>query len=132
VNVGHGRVLPAPYLRKHWRGIKRIEQLVKRTKRDLGHKDVSIVPKFDGRLRSVVGQANWSICGAHHVRFSTGFWILMTSAERRETIIHEVCHITSAVELGGATSDVLEHCPLWHEHMAHVGYPTPTITLHVG
>jgi predicted SprT family Zn-dependent metalloprotease len=111
--------------------LRPIEQLVRHTVTVLGHEELAARVRFDRRLARTAGQAEWVFDGTYCLRFSGVLWARMTSDERRETIVHETCHLTTVVELGGATSDVLEHCPLWHEHMAHVGYISPTITLHL-
>lgn len=54
----------------------------------------------------------------NEVRLSRPLWKAATPAERRETIVHEVCHLTNA-ERGNKDS----HGHGWRAEMAKAGYP---------
>jgi predicted SprT family Zn-dependent metalloprotease len=79
---------------------------------------------FDGRLKRSLGIAHWP---EHRVLLSTPIWGRLSVAERRETIVHEVCHLTTWNELGYVPKDL--HCDLWREHMSLCGYANATITV---
>lgn len=53
--------------------------------------------KFEPKFRSILGQAEyWNDSKGHkywRIRYASKFWLPLGEAGRRNTIIHEVCHL---------------------------------------
>lgn len=111
-----------------WDTMRSIKRLGLATARNLGH-DVNIIYRFDKRLTVTVGQAELCEDWRMIIRLSPSLWELTSHDDRRETIVHEVCHLTSALEEGYFGMEELPHCDVWMEHMEYVGYSSPKVVL---
>lgn len=112
---------------ERWLSPRAVSRLVNATRSQLGH-EMNIQVRFDGRYKHAVGVARWRIDGNHEIHLSSRWWGSLSNEARRETIVHETCHITTFEELCGAPPPD-DHCALWFEHMAHVGYRHPIMSL---
>jgi SprT protein len=86
------------------------------------------VPELAGRIRVTwsgrfvarMGDARWDpIRATGFIRFSRPLWPAASPEERRETVVHEACHVIADYRFGGKQG----HGPLWREMMALCGYP---------
>ena len=76
---------------------------------------------FNARFTSCMGDARY--CKESKkaiIRLSTPLWPLATSAQRRETIIHEAAHVIDWVKHGRSS-----HGWKWRRIMIQLGYPNP-------
>jgi SprT protein len=78
-----------------------IRDLVSETFARLGCPELDRVTRveWNGRFTRRMGDARYManhIRGTHRVRFSTPLWPRASVEERRETVIHEACHIAAA------------------------------------
>lgn len=55
------------------------------------------------------------------IRFAAPLWSHATEEQRRQTVVHEVCHILSDQIAGRRTI----HGPAWRRTMVQAGYPNP-------
>lgn len=86
--------------------------------------------EWSHRFTSRLGDATWSGCGRHQIRLSQVLWPVTSPEERRETIVHEACHIFVFENHGGGMT-VEPHGADWIECMAACGYRNPSIYHHV-
>jgi SprT protein len=88
------------------------------------------VPELSGKIRLTwsarfiarMGDARWD--GRHGlgiIRLSRPLWPKASDEERRETVIHETCHVIADRRFGGKQG----HGPRWRHMMALCGYPAP-------
>ena len=73
-----------------------------------------------------IGVADW---GLRVIRLSVSLWKQMTTEQRRETIIHEVCHILCGNILCSVEKE--SHGPNWQAFMRKCGLK-PSRTIMVG
>jgi predicted SprT family Zn-dependent metalloprotease len=99
-----------------------IRGLIDKTLQQLEHDNIAVQWRFDGRLTRSLGIAHWP---EDLVLLSIPQWHRIPARERRETIVHEVCHLTTWHELGYIPDN--HHCDMWHQHMDHCGYDNPSI-----
>ena len=59
--------------------------------------------------------------GVGLIRLSVPLWPRASDEERRETVIHEACHVIADCRFGGKQG----HGPAWRHMMALCGYPDP-------
>jgi SprT protein len=77
---------------------------------------------WNGRFTARMGDARWDrACGVGIVRLSKPLWPKASDEERRETVIHEACHVIADYRFGGKQG----HGPRWRQMMALCGYPRP-------
>lgn len=67
----------------------------------LGHPDLNVCIEFNKRFTSKMGDACYMTPVGPRIRLSAPMWPLIPAAERRDTVIHEVCHIVVAHEAKG-------------------------------
>src|SRR5437879_3730633 len=88
-------------------------------------------PELSGRIRVVwsrrfvarMGDARWDRRrGAGIIRLSRPLWPKASDEERRETVIHEACHVIADCRFGGRQG----HGPRWRQMMGLCGYHEPT------
>lgn len=87
--------------------------------------------EWSHRFTSRIGDATWSSCGRHLIRLSEVLWPVSSPEERRETIVHEACHIFIFENHGGSLASCEPHGADWIEAMAACGYKNPSIYHHV-
>jgi len=89
------------------------------------------VPELSARIRIVwsgrfiarMGDARWDRAqGIGIIRLSRALWPKASEDERRETVIHETCHVIADCRFGGKQG----HGPSWRRMMALCGYARPT------
>ncbi len=77
---------------------------------------------WSGRFIARMGDARWDKRrGAGLIRLSRPLWPKATDEERRETVIHEACHVIADYRFGGRQG----HGPRWVEMMARCGFTRP-------
>ncbi|QGJ69809.1 SprT domain-containing protein [Planctomycetales bacterium 10988] len=74
-----------------------------------------ITIKFNPRFTSRAGDANYR---SLTIRLSQPLWQRMAPAERRETVIHEACHLIAYFHHG---SQIAPHGPEWQSMMIRCG-----------
>ena len=88
------------------------------------------VPELIGRIRVLwsgrfiarMGDARWDKRrGTGIIRLSRPLWPKASDEERRETVIHETCHVIADYRFGGKQG----HGPHWHQMMSLCGYERP-------
>ncbi|HKI31744.1 MAG TPA: SprT family zinc-dependent metalloprotease [Gemmataceae bacterium] len=88
------------------------------------------VPELSGRIRLTwsgrftarMGDARWDkVRGAGLIRLSRPLWPKASDEERRETVIHETCHVIADYRFGGKQG----HGLAWRQMMALCGYARP-------
>ncbi len=73
-----------------------IDAVMRETLERVGAPDLVIHVEFNSRFTRRMGDARFGRFGRQHiVRFSTPLWGRATAEERRETVIHETCHIAA-------------------------------------
>lgn len=73
-------------------------------------------PRFTSRM----GDARWDFAEKRGlIRLSMQLWPVASDEERRETVIHEACHIIADAK----TEQRQHHGPVWIEMMQRCGYP---------
>ena len=91
-----------------------IRALITDTCRLVGQPDAADLCHFSwGRFYRAAGDC---IPASGAIRFSKPVWPIMTPIQRRETIIHEVCHYTAFL-----AGERPSHGPLWRIHMSRAG-----------
>jgi SprT protein len=89
------------------------------------------VPELSGRIRVTwsgrfiarMGDARWDLVrGVGIIRLSRPLWPKASNDDRRETVIHETCHVIADWRFGGKQG----HGPGWRRMMALCGYTRPT------
>lgn len=101
-----------------------ISQLIKETFDVCGESDLFDCTKiqWNSRFTRRMGDARYNhFKGTGRVRFSSVLWNRATPEERRETIIHEACHVVAerhARRLGRRTAG---HGPIWKRYMTQAG-----------
>ena len=83
------------------------------------------IPSFNGRYTSRMGHYRGKRFGTKFLTFSEKLWPKATTDERRNTIVHEVCHGISHY-----LYDVVDHGGRWSQLMVRCG-EKPTRTHHV-
>lgn len=83
----------------------------------------NIVVSFNSRFTSRMGDANW-----HEglIRLSAPLWPYASFQERKETVVHETCHIACHYLFNRLTDSskwAKAHGPEWRWCMEQVGYP---------
>lgn len=86
--------------------------------------------QWSDRFTTRIGDATWSSCGRHLVRLSQALWPFTSPEERRETIVHEACHIF-VFEIHGGGMTIEPHGADWINAMGACGYSSPSIYHHV-
>jgi SprT protein len=77
---------------------------------------------WSGRFIARMGDARWDrVRGAGLIRLSRPLWPKASEEERRETVIHEACHVIADYRYGGRQ----HHGPRWLRMMALCGYARP-------
>jgi SprT protein len=77
---------------------------------------------WSGRFNARMGDARWDKGrGVGLIRLSRPLWPRASAEERRETVIHEACHVIADYRYGGKQG----HGPRWRQMMARCGYPAP-------
>jgi predicted SprT family Zn-dependent metalloprotease len=77
---------------------------------------------WSGRFISRMGDARWDgVRGLGFVRLSRPLWPKASDEERRETVIHETCHVIADCRFGGKQG----HGPAWRHMMGLCGYARP-------
>jgi SprT protein len=88
------------------------------------------VPELAGRIRVIwsarfsarMGDARWDkVRGVGLIRLSRPLWPKASAEERRETVIHETCHVIADRRFGGKQG----HGLAWQHMMLLCGYPEP-------
>lgn len=88
----------------------------------LGHSDLSVRIEFNKRFTSKMGDACYRSPVGPRVRLSAPMWPLIATAERRDTVIHEICHIVVRHEaLASCVRGVKAHGPEWKSKMRACG-----------
>ncbi len=78
---------------------------------------------WSSRFISRMGDARWDqVEGIGMIRLSRPLWPKASDLERRETVIHETCHVIADCRFGGKQG----HGPRWRQMMALCGYLHPT------
>ena len=90
-----------------------IRELVNQTCAKLGIPS-NITIRFNRRFTRRLGDANGKLM---RIRFSTPLWARATVEERRQVVIHEVCHIATFLKLGTMGG----HGYVWKLHMRLCG-----------
>jgi SprT protein len=89
------------------------------------------VPELIGRIRVVwsgrfiarMGDARWDKRhGTGIIRLSRPLWPKASDEERRETVVHETCHVIADYRFGGKQG----HGSRWRQMMALCSYARPT------
>lgn len=79
-----------------------------------------IVVEWNRRFTRRLGDAAYSpINYGARIRLSIPLWPRASEADRRETVIHEACHIIAVYKFGGYV--VVPHGPEWKEAMKNCG-----------
>lgn len=91
-----------------------IRALVDETCAALGMPNAVTTIQWNGRFSNRMGDANWVL---RRVRFSSVLWPRATVEDRRQTIIHEVCHIVANVTAG----KTVRHGLAWKATMRRAG-----------
>jgi SprT protein len=77
---------------------------------------------WSGRFSARMGDARWDPRrGAGLIRLSRPLWPKASNEERRETVVHETCHVIADYRFGGRQG----HGPRWRQMMALCGYRDP-------
>jgi len=77
---------------------------------------------WNGRFIARMGDARWDkVRGLGLIRLSRPLWPRASDEERRETVIHETCHVIADYRFGGKQG----HGPAWKRMMALCGYTQP-------
>jgi predicted SprT family Zn-dependent metalloprotease len=77
---------------------------------------------WSGRFIARMGDARWDKRrGLGLIRLSRPLWPKASDEERRETVIHEACHVIADHRFGGKQG----HGPRWRQMMALCGYARP-------
>jgi SprT protein len=74
---------------------------------------------WNGRFISRMGDARWDPVRGGLIRLSRPLWPKASAEERRETVVHEACHVIADYRYGGKQG----HGPRWRKMMARCGYP---------
>jgi len=120
-----------------------IEDLMRETCKTCGIPEIfpEIVWRFEKRFTVTLGQAEfWTDSNGKDnwlVRYAAGMWIPIGSKARKNTIVHEICHV--AVERiyghcskpGPGQERVLDHGKQWRELMRRCG-EDPDMHIHCG
>lgn len=95
---------------------------VEETLEILGHLDLLEHLKigWSSRFTSAMGKARYSLV-TKEIRFSIPLWPRATEEQRRETVIHEVCHIVSRKEANDRGINIRAHGPEWRALMRKCG-----------
>lgn len=75
-----------------------------------------------GKFSAKLGDARFSN-GVGIVRFSSLLWPRATEVERKETVIHEVCHVVARFEANERGERISPHGPQWKALMHRCGVP---------
>jgi predicted SprT family Zn-dependent metalloprotease len=122
--------LPNPY--KHWlRGsftsARDIQKVVKETAIRCKVKDIypEITWGFSNRLVASVGIAQWWVDDYGNkywdMRFASQLWMGMEPDDRKNTIVHEVCHLAIQRLHDHSTPGIKTHGDEWRELMLVCG-----------
>ncbi len=78
---------------------RNVTEWVRWTRENLGHSSLvnDIDVQWNSRFTAKLGDARFKPTGSR-VRFSTPIWPRASEEERRQTVIHEICHIIVAYE----------------------------------
>ncbi len=130
-------MIDSPYLKwipghAKYCSIKDIDKLHLATCKKLGIMDVykNLQWRFEKRFRCTYGQAEyWEEKGKMKwlIRYASKHWMLIPKEERRNTIIHEVCHLAVERLYGhcgrpkNGETPVLDHGSHWIDLMAKCG-----------
>jgi SprT protein len=76
---------------------------------------------WSGRFVSRMGDARWDAVRGGLIRLSRPLWPRASPEERRETVVHEACHVIADYRFGGKQG----HGPRWRQMMALCGYAAP-------
>lgn len=82
---------------------------------------ITINSEFNGRFSRRMGDATYSYATKHgECRYSSPLWAFADAEERRETVIHEVCHVLTFRIFGGERK-IKGHGPEWKRVMRIAG-----------
>jgi SprT protein len=99
--------------------VQEITDLIRSTLVQVAHEDLEIHWRWSSRFTSRMGDANYR---TGELRFSRPLWPVASLDERRETIVHEVCHLVTYAEFG-IDGWRASHGREWREVMSWAGYP---------
>lgn len=78
--------------------------------------------RWNTRYTSKLGSARWDPHASHHLlQFSVPLWPRATPKDRRETVIHEVCHLVAKQNAREAGRKIKPHGPEWQSLMIRCG-----------
>jgi SprT protein len=98
-----------------------IRELIELTCRACGVPELSarIRVTWSGRFIARMGDARWdAAAGCGLIRLSRPLWPKASDEERRETVVHETCHVIADCRFGRRQG----HGPRWRQMMARCGY----------
>lgn len=78
-----------------------------------------IVVEFNGRFTQLAGRAKYR---DNKIELSTKLWEVSSEDQRRETVVHETCHIVVRNQFGSA---IQSHGYEWRSAMIKCGYYNP-------
>jgi len=95
-----------------------ISRTIKETLAKVGMPDLKITWEWNSKFTRRMGDAH---SATRIVRFSTHLWPRASEAERWETVVHEVCHITADIRHGKDCMHGIE----WVQEMQRAGIKDP-------
>jgi hypothetical protein len=88
---------------------------------------LKLIWKFEPAFRCTLGQAEWDDDGNWWIRYASRFWLPLGELGRRNTIVHEVCHLAVERLYGHCSRPkagqerVLDHGIHWRNLMEKCG-----------
>lgn len=100
-----------------------VRQLVTETLAHLGHSNLTINIEWKSRFTRRFGDAQYKRTPYPHgiIRFSIPLWERATDEERRQVVIHELCHVVQAAEHKQGTFSGGPHGYEWKRLMYKCG-----------
>lgn len=99
--------------------VREITEVIEWTLVETGFVDLDVHWTWSPRFTARMGDA---CLNTNVLRFSRPLWPAAPPRERRETIVHEVCHLVAYAEFGRVADDY-PHGAEWREVMSWAGYP---------
>lgn len=87
----------------------------------LGYPDLHVRIEFNSRFTSKMGDACYKTPVGPRIRLSAPMWPLISAAMRRDTVIHEICHIVVSHEANNSGKEPKHHGPEWKSKMRACG-----------
>ncbi len=87
----------------------------------LGYPNLSVRIEWNERFTARMGDASYRIAAGPRIRLSSPLWPLAGEAERRETVIHEICHIVAFHESFLSGKRIKAHGSEWKSKMRACG-----------